>query len=431
MEAGQPLDAAARPTRVRWVVFGLACAVSWFLYLHRYSWGVLKSSIRAENPDISDIEMGWLDSAFSATYAIGQIPAGLAGDVFGPRAIMAGIILAWSVAVAGFGWTSGFWGLAAVRAGFGLAQAGAYPILGKVTRNWFSLSIRTSVQGVVTAMGRIGGACSSVVLATLLIGVLGLSWRAALVVIAVPGVVLALAFWLVVRDSPREHPGTNQAERELIDGGPHPSAVAIGGSLILNRASLFNLTMLLVYAFTSTFQDQLYVYWIPMFLVEGRGMQATEMGLFTTLPLIGGAIGGVIGGALNDFLIRIWGNRRWARSLVAFTGKFLAAGLVVVSVHMDDGRWAMVVLMAAKFFGDWSLSTQWGTITDMGGRASATVFGLVNSVGAVGGFAAGPILGYLKQTYGWQELFYGVAAMCLVAALTFLFINCTRRLVAD
>jgi len=98
---------------------------------------------------------------------------------------------------------------------------------------------------------------------------------------------------------------------------------------------------------------------------------------------------------------------------------------------MRDGRIAMVVLLAARFFGDWSLPTQWGAITDMGGRAAATVFGLVNMIGAVGGFVAGPILGYLQQHHGWEGLFYGVAAMCFVSALTWLFIDCTRRLVDD
>jgi sugar phosphate permease len=73
----------------------------------------------------------------------------------------------------------------------------------------------------------------------------------------------------------------------------------------------------------------------------------------------------------------------------------------------------------------------WGTITDMGGRASATLFGLVNTAGALGGFLAGPVLGYLKQEYGWDGLFYGVAFMCLVAAVTWLFSDCTRRLVTD
>jgi MFS family permease len=168
-----------------------------------------------------------------------------------------------------------------------------------------------------------------------------------------------------------------------------------------------------------------------MFLTEGRGLDDQEMGLFTPLPLLGGAVGGIFGGMLNDYLIKRTGNRRWSRSGIGLTGKLVAAALILCSVQVDDGRLAMVVLLAARCFGDWSLPTQWGTITDMSGRASGTVFGLVNAVGAAGAFAAGPVLGRLKQDYGWEGLFFCVAAMCLFSALTWLWIDCTRKLVAD
>jgi len=46
-----------RPTRCRWIVFVLACAASWLLYLHCYAWGVIKPASRKENPDLSDTEL--------------------------------------------------------------------------------------------------------------------------------------------------------------------------------------------------------------------------------------------------------------------------------------------------------------------------------------------------------------------------------------
>ncbi len=423
--------AGPRPTRVRWLIFALACAASWLLYLHRYSWGVIKPAFLREHPAITPTEAGWLDSAFQGAYAFGQVPGGVLGDYLGARLVLATIILLWSAAVVGVTWTGSLPRLFGLRSAFGLAQAGAYPVLSQVTRHWFPASVRTSVQGVVTAFGRVGAACCPVILATLLMGTLALSWRLSLFVIAAPGVFLALLFWLAVRNSPPEHPWCNRAEQEVIEAGSTPSSAGQRGSLLLNRGSLFNLAMLLVYAFASTFQDQLYVNWIPLFLTEGKGLDDRAMGLFTPLPLLGGAAGGILGGVLNDYLLRRTGNRRWARSGIAFTGKFVAAGLVVASVQMTDGRLAMVVLLAARCFGDWSLPTQWGTITDVSGRASGTVFGLVNAVGAAGGFVAGPVLGYLKQQHGWEGLFLGVAGMCLLAALSWLFIDCTRRLVAD
>jgi ACS family glucarate transporter-like MFS transporter/ACS family D-galactonate transporter-like MFS transporter len=427
--------------------------------LHRYAWGIIKPAFKEENPGFSDVDLGWLDSAFLATYAFGQIPGGMAGDRFGPRATLALFTLVWSLAVGGVGWTSGFWRLIGARAAFGLAQAGAYPIVNKMTRIWFPLSIRTTVQGLVTAMGRIGGACAPVIVATFLMGMLGLSWQAALVTISVPGLILAIAFWLAVRNRPSEHPWTNQAEQELLDDSlPPPSGRGAGGEgeasiaagdppyrsvgndrhppvWHLTGASMFSVVMCCCYIFVSTFQDQFYVNWLPLFLREGKhaglGLDVGTMGLFAPLPLLGGAAGGILGGILNDWLIRRTGNRRWSRSGVAFTGKFIAAGMVIASIHLDDGRLTMLVLVAARVFSDWSLPTQWATITDMGGRKAATLFGIVNTIGAAGGFVAGPVFGWLKEQWQWDGVFYGVAGMCVLAAATWMFIDCTKRVVAD
>ncbi len=219
---------ASRPTRVRWLIFGLACAASWLLYLHRYAWGNVKPFFKDDHPDFTAVDLGWLDSAFLATYAIGQIPAGVLGDRFGPRVTIAAFTLVWSLAVGGVAWTGGFWGLVGARGAFGLAQAGAYPVISKMTRTWFPLSIRTTVQGVVTAMGRIGGACAPVIVLWLLMGRLHFSWQDTLMILTIPGLILAVILWIAVRNAPSEHPWMNEAEKELVDPKPTPPPAESG-----------------------------------------------------------------------------------------------------------------------------------------------------------------------------------------------------------
>jgi sugar phosphate permease len=436
MTNGTSKDAAApgldRPTHVRWLIFTLACAVSWLLYLHRYSWGVIRLDLKEETPQLTDGELGWLDGLFSATYALGQVPGGLAGDLIGPRAVLSVLILSWSGCVGWLGWARGFWSLGAIRAVFGLAQAGAYPNLSKVTRSWFPLETRTTVQGIVASLsGRAGGACASLLVATVLMGMLHLTWREALVVLGGTGMFFGLGFVLLFRNSPREHPWSNEAEQRLVVGDAKPSASVRQERFRLTGTSSVTLGALLVYSFASTFADTLYVNWIPQFLRESKGQSLSLMGIYAGLPLWGGALGGAVGGVLNDVFIRATGSRRWGRSGVAFTGKLLAAFLLAASVSESDGRWVMVMLMVCKFFGDWSLTTQWGTITDISGRASGTIFGLVNTAGAIAAFVAGPAMGYVKQVFGWNWLFYGVAAVYLLAAACWLLIDCTRRLLIE
>src|SRR5687767_6146387 len=104
-----------RPTRTRWVIFALACAISWLLYLHRYAWAVISPYVIKENPQWTAEEIGWLDSAFMLTYALGQVPGGRAGDILGPRSVLSVMIVAWSLCLAGFAWVGGFWPFAGMR----------------------------------------------------------------------------------------------------------------------------------------------------------------------------------------------------------------------------------------------------------------------------------------------------------------------------
>ncbi len=155
------------------------------------------------------------------------------------------------------------------------------------------------------------------------------------------------------------------------------------------------------------------------------------MGFFAGLPVLGGAVGGLCGGVFNDVLIRVTGRRRFGRSAVGCAGKLIAALLLAWSATFADGRLAVLVLMAGKFFADWTQPTVWGTITDIGGRGAATVFAVVNTTGAIAAFAAGPVIGSIVQYRGWDTLFYVLAGVYVVAGAAWLFIDCTQRILLE
>lgn len=428
-ETHQSSPELTRPTPVRWVVLALACLTSWFLYLHRYSWGVIKPDLKAEF-GLTNEQLGWLDSFFNGAYALCQVPTGLVGDLVGPAVVLPLIILAWSGMVAASALGVGFWSFAGLRTVFGIAQAGAYPNLGKVTLSWFPPSSRTVLQGFVASFaGRSGGACASLVVATLLMGWLGFGWRGALVWIAVAGVLFAGLFRWLFRDRPAQHPWVNEAEERLIEGEETPITSAVKTRLVRRPAVLTSFSFLLLGQFASAFADILYVYWIPLFLRD-KGLDTVEMGVFASLPLWTSAFGGVVGGVLNDVLIRLRG-RRFARSAVGFTGKFMAAVLVVCSLGVDDGRWIMVVLAGAKFFTDWSQPSMWGTCTDVGGQATGRAFGTANMFGSFGAFAAGPVLGWISDNFGWTVLFWTIAATYVLSAACWLVIDATKKLFVE
>ncbi|HEU5116508.1 MAG TPA: MFS transporter, partial [Isosphaeraceae bacterium] len=95
----------SRPTTIRWRVFALACAASFLLYLHRYTWNIVGPKIQ-ERFDLSNTQAQFLFSLFYYTYAVCQIPSGVVIDRYGPHRFLSVILLAWSVALAALGMTS-------------------------------------------------------------------------------------------------------------------------------------------------------------------------------------------------------------------------------------------------------------------------------------------------------------------------------------
>jgi sugar phosphate permease len=398
--AGSGASVVGRPSNVRWLIFALCCATSFTLYLHRYTWGFIKADVQDEF-GWNEAELGLLDGVFAVSYGLGQVPAGVLCDWFGPHALLGSMILLWSLAMGAAALAGGMASMYAARVTFGITQAGCYPTLSKVTKLWFPLSVRTSVQAwVATFFGRGGGAMSFVLVGYVLMGQLGLSWRAALAVLTLFGVAFAIVFTLLFRNTPAEHPRANAAEAALItEGNPEVASAtrsAVRWSKVLRSRTM---RVFCLQQFTAAFADNVYVYWIPMFLLLEKRVDTGSAGWMAALPLVGGAVGGVVGGTLQNHLIARGGNRRWIRSLTGAAGLLAATVFMFVSLAFEAALAIVLVFCLVKFFSDWSQPTVWGAVTDIAGRNAASVFGVVNTSGSFGAFFAGPTMGLLIM--GW------------------------------
>ena len=149
------------------------------LYLDRFCVSFAERYIRADL-GLTDTQMAWFISLFFWSYALGQVPSGWLGDRWGPRAVLALYILSWSVFTALMGFAAGFGGLAVMRLGCGLAQAGAFPASGSLLSRWVPLTSRGFASGLVALGGRIGGAAAPVLTAYLIVVFVPLSTPATL-----------------------------------------------------------------------------------------------------------------------------------------------------------------------------------------------------------------------------------------------------------
>ncbi len=442
-----------RPTHFRWVIFGLGCATSWTLYLHRYLFALIKPELK-EEWKLSNEQLGMLDSTFSLCYSLFQFPAGVAADLGGVHLFLGGLILMWSLALGMHAWAPDFKVLALARGLFGASQAGAFASVSRLSRTWFPAQVRTSMQGWMAVFsGRMGGLSANVLFATVMMGMLLFDWRDAVYLLSAAGLILGVAFLALYRNSPRKHPFVNDAEADWIEGqepgeqkpaeseaadsqspgeSPPPAARRRMPARELlgrmNGASIHNLAFLNLTSIFSTMADNIFSNWIPLFLFQVHNLEYKEMGFYSALPLFGGACGGVFGGFLNDRLIRATGNRRWTRSLIGFGGKAVAGVLLFASLLFYNNPYLFCgLLFFVKFFADISVVTRWGTITDIGGKATASVFAFNNAIAGIGAVTAPLIYGFVSEskTLGWPIVFVIAGVMYFLCAAGWLMVNCT------
>ena len=116
-----------KPTRARYwvVVFALTLAV--LSYVQRVAISVAAVPISREL-HLNNAQMGWVFGAFGLSYAIFELPMGLAGDRLGVRRVLTQVVLAWSffTALTGAAWNAA--SLIAIRFLFGAGEAGCFPI---------------------------------------------------------------------------------------------------------------------------------------------------------------------------------------------------------------------------------------------------------------------------------------------------------------
>lgn len=401
------LPTLERPTRVRFGVLGFACSLSMITYLDRVCFGTIAPTIQSEF-GLTDAQKGMLFSAFALAYAVFEVPTGWLGDVYGPRKTLIRIVLWWSVFTALTGMiypiasvpSFAFIAMLTVRFFFGVGEAGAYPNLAKALHNWLPFGERGFGQGMVWMAGRFAGGITALVVLALLQHV---EWRHAFWVFGVLGVIWCVLFWVWFRDRPEQKASVNEAELAIIASGQAPEAdhSSVPWKAILSNR---NLWVLCAMYFCASYGWYFNITWLPGYLTNRYGIDQNSSGFWTFsfmagAPLLFGSLACIVGGLMTDAFIRRTGNRKWGRRLFGVVGHGTCAICYFLSL-LAPNPWLFVLAVAmASFCNDLTMGSAWASCLDIGKRYSGIVAGCMNTVGNLGGAAAGYFTGLILSAY--------------------------------
>lgn len=417
-----PRDAEApAPTRARFAVLSVLCALSGILYLDRICISAALDSIQADL-GLTNTEGSYVLMAFTVAYGLFEVPTGRWGDRIGARRVLTRIALWWSAFTALTGACAGLWTLVAVRFLFGAGEAGAFPNAARVLSRWFPDEERGRAQGLLLAASSIGGALAPFLAAVL---IQGIGWRWTFAAFGALGAAWAAGFWWWFRDDPAAHPAVGPAElahigRRATSGDVH---AAIPWAAVARNRSIASLGLIMA---LSSFNSYIYFSWYPKYLKAGRQIGPTEAGLMASTVLAFAAVGILAGGVAVDRVTRRGGGPAHWRPLGA--GAFLAAATLLGGALWARDPWAAALLAALSCFA--AQATQplwWSCAIGISGRHVGALFGLMNAVGVFGALASQFLVGALADWLGargasgraqWDPIFFIDAVVLLGAGAT-------------
>ena len=202
----------------------MICALSMVTYLDRVNISIAARSM-IDHYGLSQVEMGQVFSAFILAYGLFQVPGGWLGDRYGPRLVITLAVLWWSAFTAITAFIAdvipatvlpAVWSLVLARFAFGAGEAAAWPCFNRTIANWMNTGERGFATSVPLAGGGVGAAATPPLIAWVLVHY---GWRESFYVSAAVGGFAALAWYIVARDRPEEHPRVNAGELAQIHCG--------------------------------------------------------------------------------------------------------------------------------------------------------------------------------------------------------------------
>ena len=244
---------------------------------------------------LSDSERGLLAGmGYAIPFAIAGIPLGMLIDRVNRVKLLTALLCVWSGLTALCAVAPGYWWLLAARIGVGTAESGGTPANVSIIADYTPPSRRSAAFGIYYMgphLGTIVGFAVAGAVAT------AYGWRAAFLVVGIPGLLLALLVSRTIReplrraDAPADHAASIEAAA--------PPLTEILRSIWHNRAAfhLFAGATLINVVAAGLFS------WLAPFMMRSHGLAVRDVGFaiaFGMAPFA--AVGSLCGGALADRL---------------------------------------------------------------------------------------------------------------------------------
>ncbi len=383
--------AVPRAATLRWALTVLLAAAIFINYVDR---GNLATAAPLMKTDLhlSNVQIGFLTSAFFASYVPAQLAAGWAVDRMGGFLALALGFALWSGATALTGLVGGFATLICLRALLGLGEAVAFPGMSKL----FAECVPPAEQGLANSIAQAGiffGPAFGSLAGGVLIATLG--WRPMFVLFGGAALLWLIPWGLYGRTAQRS------ASRQHLAPPPYREILAqraLWGATLGHFCQLVGLYFVLS--------------WMPLWLVSQRGFSLIGMSKLLAAVYAVAAAASVLSGWLCDRLIAAGYtlNRvRKGMSVIAHVGG--AAGLAGCAA--GNAPIVIASLFASAAF--LAMTALWPIAQTLAGpRAAGRWVGIQNCLANTAGIIGPAVTGWIVDRTGSFDVAFLLAALVVI-----------------
>ena len=405
----------------RWMLAVFALLLTFLSFMDRVNLSVAAPSIMKEF-HFTLVQIGMLQTAFFICYAFCQIPAGMYTQHFGHRRVLPLAIVWWSVFTSLTAACGRFFSWIVLRALFGIGESPVYPGLNAAFSDWFPKRERGKSSACLvmgSCLGQIIGLPLSVVV------MVNWGWRAVFISFGLLGIVIAAAYYALLRTHPRESKFVNAAELEYITEGKVTVTKAERSMPPWNdflRSSQF--WAIAVACAAANFINYIFVAWLPVYLLEAHHFSLKQMGTAASCVFAGPALGGMTCGIVADHVIRKGLGTSAIRAWLGGTGLLLCScGLYLTAVSANQWLTVTWLSLSLACFG-FSISASWAVCVDIGGKFAGAVTGWMNFWGQFIGGGLGPLLiAWIASRYSWRAAIFFTALVGIIGATSWIFVK--------
>ena len=399
-----------RDLRRRWLYLLPAVFVTYSLaYLGRSNFGFGAAAGLAASLNITESRAAFLGSVFFLGYFLFQVPAAAYATRKSATRLVFFALISWGVLSALTGVIREFWLLALDRLLLGVAESLIFPSMLILMTNWFTRTERSRANAIfmlgnpvtVTWMAAVTG---------FLIKAVG--WQMTFILEGIPSILWAFVWVLVVRDRPRDVTWLSKESSEQL-----ATALELEQTVLPQHGNLSSairvpgVILLCVQYFFWSFGVYGLVLWIPEMIRSGSTRGIEMVGLLSAAPFL---LGVILLPVVAYFSDRALNRKVFVWPLLLISGIALFCSYATAENHFWLAYIALIVAGGTMYapYGPFFAIVPEILPKNVAGEVMA----LINSFGALGGFAGTWLVGLLQALTGNARAGYLVMSASLMLA---------------